>query len=340
MRELVERNATAARELIAEALKDQNAQIQRRAAEWLARYGDRRGLDWEAQCVANIACNEIRSSAVRMLGNSREKRYAPLIRSEVERILRVGIRAGKWEGSADNRAMLRNGTIALARIGRPEDRDLVLDAVRLRPDSDFLEALGYVDDRRSREILWSKYRSLSHKPSCSDGGLGVPALLPLSRLGEERAILELKEILRGTGLPPDPWPADSNPSLCADRAQAFRGLRPRDAIHFADTVLEIAGQDPEGPGTFEAWHALGIMRPAGFGQRVLKLAMTRRPHWRLVSRQMLNKVVLAIDPELHDEFWASYDDLQVVTPQLGMRTQIKEGLGYLLFSGTGDWSGE
>jgi hypothetical protein len=82
------------------------------------------------------------------------------------------------------------------------------------------------------------------------------------------------------------------------------------------------------------------MRPAGFGQRVLKLAMTRRPHWRLVSRQMLNKVVLAIDPELHDEFWASYDDLQVVTPQLGMRTQIKEGLGYLLFSGTGDWTGD
>jgi hypothetical protein len=56
---------------------------------------------------------------------------------------------------------------------------------------------------------------------------------------------------------------------------------------------------------------------------------------------MLNKVVLAIDPELQSDFWAAYDDLKVpVTQQLGLTTQVREGLGYLLFSGTGYWTGE
>jgi hypothetical protein len=55
---------------------------------------------------------------------------------------------------------------------------------------------------------------------------------------------------------------------------------------------------------------------------------------------MLNTVVLALDPDLHDEFWQSYGNVEVVPLQLGMRTQVKEGLGYLLFSGTGKWTGD
>jgi hypothetical protein len=339
MRELVARDADSARELIAGALKDRDARVQKEAAEWLATYGDRRGLEWQARCIRDVACIGLRYHAVRLLGNTKSRQYADLIRSQVERVLRSGLRAGTWEGSAEDRAMLKYGTISLARIGRAEDKDLVLAAVRAKPHSDFLEALGYVDDRRSREILWSTYRSLSRTPTCSNAGLGVPALLPLSRLGEERAILELKEVLRGVGVPPGPWPDHGFPSLCADRAQAFHGLRPRDAAHFAEAVLEVAGQEPEGPGTFDAWQALGVMRPEGFGNRVLKLAISR-PRWRLVSHYMLNTVVLAVDPELHDEFWSAFEDAEVIPAQLGIRTQVREGLGYLLFSGVGQWTGD
>jgi hypothetical protein len=339
MRELITRDASSARDLIATALQDRNPRVQKEAAEWLAIYGDRRGLEWEARCVSDVACVGLRYHSIRVLGNARARGYADMIRAQVERALKAGLRGAEWEGSAEDRAMLKYGAIALARIGRAEDRDLVVAVVRAKPHSDLLEALGYVDDRRSREILWSAYRSLSRKPTCSEAGLGVPALLPLSRLGDERATSELKAILRGEGVPPGPWPEHGFPSLCADRAQALKGLRPRDAARFAETVLEVAAQDPEGPGTFDAWQALGVMRPQGLGRRVLALA-TSRPRWRLVSHHMLNTVVLAIDPELHDEFWSAYEDVQIIPAQLGIRKQVKEGLGYLLFSGVGQWTGD
>ncbi|HSB17682.1 MAG TPA: hypothetical protein VLE22_24755 [Bryobacteraceae bacterium] len=339
MRELVIRDATSGREIIAEALKDRNARVQKEAAEWLAIYGDSRGLEWEARCVTDTACVGFRYHALRLLGNARSERYADLIRREVERVFRPGLRGETWGGSAENRAMLKYGTIALARIGRADDRDLILSVVQARPSSDFLEALGYLDDRRSHKILWAAYRSLSRTPTCSSAGLGVPALLPLSRLGDERAISELKDVLRGVGVPPGPWPEHGFPSLCADRAQAFSGLRPRDSTRFAETVIEIAAQEPEGPGTFDAWQALGVMRPEGLGSRVLKLAISR-PRWRLVSHYMLKTVVLAVDPELHDEFWNAYQDVQVIPAQLGIRTQVRQGLGYLLFSGVGQWTGD
>jgi hypothetical protein len=339
MRELVTRNAAQARELIAGTLHDPNLQVQRSAAEWLVAYGDRRGSEWEARCLENPGCPEIAYHAVRLLGNSKDPRYAVVIRTRVLRAFRSGrMQGGAWDGSANDRAMLKYGVIALARMGHPEDVDLVLEVVKARPSGDFLEALAYIDDRRSRNILWSAYRSLSGVPTCSRAGLGVPALIPLSRLGEEKAADAVKDILRGTGTPPDPW-ENTFPSLCADRAQAFRALRPRDARTFAETVLEIAGQTPEGPGTFEAWQALGMMRPEGFGPRVLRLAISRT-RWRLVSHDVLNTVVLALDPDLNDEFWAAYDDAQVVPAQLGKRSQINEGLGYLLFSGSGQWTGD
>ena len=340
MRELVARNATAARALIPHALGDPSLVVQRGAAEWLAIFGDRRGLDWQAGCLEDPTCPEIRYNAVRLLGNSRDPRYAAAIRSRVIRILGSGRRGRSWDGTAENRAMLKYGAIALSRIGLREDQDLVLEVVEARPSGDpaFLEALGYIDTRRSREILWSAWKSLSRTPTCSRDGLGVWALLPLSRLGEERAIDALEDVLRGIGTPPDPWEG-TFPSLCADRAQAFDGLRARDARNFAETLLQIAAKEPEGPGTFAAWNALGRIRPEGFARRVLKLAISR-PRWQLVSHHMLNTVVVALDPDLHDEFWEAYEDVQEVPLQLGIRTQVKEGLGYLLFSGTGKWTGD
>jgi len=76
MRELVARNATAARALIPHALGDPSLVVQRGAAEWLAIFGDRRGLDWQAGCLEDPTCPEIRYNAVRLLGNSRDPRYA------------------------------------------------------------------------------------------------------------------------------------------------------------------------------------------------------------------------------------------------------------------------
>jgi hypothetical protein len=110
----------------------------------------------------------------------------------------------------------------------------------------------------------------------------------------------LTEILRGKGTAPDPWES-TFPSLCADRAQAFRAPRPGDAENFGDVIFEIAGQQPEGPATFEAWRALGVMRPKAYAPRVLKLSVSRR-HWKLVSRDLLNSVVIALDPQLYDDF--------------------------------------
>ena len=338
--EHVRDGAAAAQEVIAGVLRDPKLVVQRAAAEWLARFGDRRGLDWEAKCLEAPDCPELRFNAVRLLGNSKDPRYAVAIRSHVTRILRFGLRGGEWDGSADDRAVLKYGAIALARIGLPEDQELVLAIVKARPNGDaaFLEALGYIDNRQSRSVLWSAWKSLSRTPTCSVGGLSVPALLPLSRLGDEKAIQALKDILRGVGTPPDPWEG-TFPSLCADRARAFDGLRPRDAQNFADLIFKVAAQEPEGPGTFAAWNALGLMRPGGSGRRALKLAI-RKPHWKLVSHHMLNTVVLALDPDLHDEFWQSYESVEVVPLQLGLRTQVKAGLGYLLFSGTGKWTGD
>jgi hypothetical protein len=339
MRELVTHNAVAARELLAGALSDTNPLLQRRAAEWLAKLKDPRGLQWQLDCLDQSPCRNSHPDAARLLGNTRDPQYAPKVRAHVQRILQSGLLAGRWEGSATDRGVLQYGAIALARMGLPDDKELVLRVVSAQPDEDFLEPLGYIDDARSRTLLWSAYQRQLRTPTCSGAGLGVPALLPLSRLGEDRAVQALKDILRGIGTPPDLWPQGSPPSLCADRAQAFRGLRPRDAERFAETVFEIAGKEPEGPGTFEAWHALGFMRPQGFGQRVLKLAVSRQ-HWRLVSRQMLNKVVLATDPDLADEFWQAYDDVQVASEQTGVRMQVKAGLAYLLFSGSGQWTGD
>jgi len=259
----------------------------------------------------------------------------------MRRILDTDYRDGVWNGSNEERALLLYATIGLARFGRAEDRSLILDAVDRRPrdDSAFLEALGYVDEPRSREILWRALETLQRTPSCDEAGLGVPALLSLSRLDEPLAIQRLKDVLRGIGTPPDLASANTPPTLCADRAQAFDGLRARDATRFAETIFEIAAREPEGAGTREAWRALAIMHPRQMGDRVLALAV-RKPHWLFVTHDMLCRVVLAINPDLHDAFWDAYPDVEVVPLQKGYRSLVQRGLGRLMFTGTYYWTGE
>jgi hypothetical protein len=274
LNELVTSDAERAQSAIAGLLRDTDPSIRRTAGEWLAILGDPTGLEQQAQCLQDSQCSRRHHSA-RLLGASGRVQYAPVLANQIRKILDQNFPGGVWQGRAEDRALLFYSTIGLARIGRAQDRDLILDAVSRRPheDAGFLEALGYVNDPRSRELLWNAYAKLQRTPSCDHAGLGVPALIPLSRLGEPVAIQRMKDILKGVGTPPDSAPANSLPSLCADRGQAFDGLRTRDAAHFAETVFEVAAHEPEGPGTREAWRALGIMHPRGFGDRVLREAL-------------------------------------------------------------------
>lgn len=164
-------------------------------------------------------------------------------------------------------------------------------------------------------------------------------MVPLARLGDQRAIELLKDILRGIGTVEMEWRPGTRPSLCADRAQAFYALKPRDATNFAETVFEVAAQEPEGPGSVQAWTALGLMRPAGYGERVFKLAMRKKPHWKLVTRDMLHDAVLATDPNLNDAFWKEYGVSPIPTYS-GRKALVEMGLHRLMFPGTGVWTGD
>jgi len=338
--ELVDADVEQAQPALAQLVRDADEPVRRSAAEWLAILRDPVGLDVQARCLQDSRCLR-RHIAARLLGASEDPRYAPLLAQQVRRILDTDYRDGVWNGSNEKRALLLYATIGLARLGRAEDRNLILDAVDRRPSDDpaFLEALGYVDDARSREILWRAHEKLQHTPSCEEAGLGVPALLPLSRLGEPLAIQRLKDILRGIGTPPDPAPANALPIPCADRAQAFDGLRAQDAARFAETVFEIAAREPEGTGTREAWRALAIMHPREMGDRVLALVISK-PHWQSVPHDVLCRVILAINPDLHDAFWDAYPNVAVVPLQRGYRSLVQRGLGRLMFTGTYYWTGD
>jgi hypothetical protein len=338
--ELVIRDVRRAQTVLAPLVDDPDIAVRRSAAEWLAILRDPVGLEVQVRCLEDPQCLR-RHHAARLLGASEDSRYAPLLAQQVRRILDTDYRDGAWNGSNEDRALLLYATIGLARLGRVEDRGLILDAVDRRPrdDSAFLEALGYVDEPRSREILWRAYEKLLRPPSCDEAGLGVPALLPLSFLGEPLAVQRLKDILKGIGTPPEFAPGNAPPSLCADRAQAFDGLRTRDAEHFSETVFEIAAREPEGAGTREAWRALAIMHPREMGERVLALAVSK-PRWQFVNRDMLCRVVLAINPDLHEAFWDAYPDVEVVPLQMGHRSLVERGLGRLMFTGTYYWTGD
>jgi hypothetical protein len=101
----------------------------------------------------------------------------------------------------------------------------------------------------------------------------------------------------------------------------------------------VASQTPEGPGTLDAWRALGVMHPDGFGERVLKLAVSRKPHWRLVSRDTLNAVVIALDPAPNKAFWSEFE-VEFVPEMQAERLIVEKGLGRLMFTGTELWTGD
>ena len=339
VQEVVIRNAVEARPLLVSVLADSNPEVRREAAWWLAAYGDTRGLDIQAACFENPKCPSARESA-QLLSVARRPEYRSIIRGRVEGLFRAGIKGSTWQGPPVSASLLTYGTIALARIGAKEDADLIIKVVRSRPPNDnrLLEALGHVPDARAQDMLWSAHKELLREPRCDVPGLGVEALLPLSRLGDPVAIQKMKDVLLGVGVPECP-PFNGWPILSADGASAFGGLRSEDATAFAETVMKVAAQDPEGAGTRQAWVALGIMHPQGYGERVLELAVSRRPHWKYVSRDFLNKVVIALDPNLNTRFWSNFE-VEVVPDMRGAKALVTEGLGRVNFEGSRWWTSD
>lgn len=343
MREMIMRNAPAAMGIFAATLRDPSEEVRKSAAEWLAHAKDKRGLDWHAACLTDPKCLYLRHHSVRLLGIGASPEYALLVAEQVRAAWSRGrTDKGVWsEATAEDRALVMYGVIALARMGRREDWDLIIDLVRARPPQAamFLDALGYVEDPRSKDVLWSAYKEMLRPPKCDEPGLGVPALLQLARLNEPFAIERMKEILKGVGTPNEIVIPGRIPQPCSDRSAAFNYLRSRDARKFAQTVFEVAAQQPEGPATHAAWVAMGVMHPEGFGQRVLKLAVSKKPHWDFVSRDLLNRVVITIEPDLNEAFWSEFD-LEVVPEMRGEKALVKAGLGRMMFEGSFSWTSD
>jgi hypothetical protein len=329
LREMMAHDAVRGLPILATLLDDPDIKVRELAAEWLAIRGDPRGLE----VVRTWLADPSRAfHAAQRLGNSNRPDYAEPIARRIRSILYPPV-ARVW--NAEDRAFLRYGTIALARLGRPEDRPLIFEVARIDDSGGTfpVTALGFVDDPRSRKLLQEKLDEASKKGFSRER---IEALLALSRLGDLTAIEDLKRIL---GERKGWWLPNAHPQLTEERAIAFDLLRPRDAATFAETVFAVAAQDPEGPGTFEAWEALGVMHPVGFGRRVLKVAWSRRPYWKTVVQDRQNKVLIAIDPNLNSVFWNGYE-AERVPAMNGAKALVRAGFGAFLFTGSWYWIGE
>ncbi len=308
------------------------------AAKWLAVLGDRAGLDVEAEILKKGGGGDGSHIAARLLGARGSTRDAEVMAPILQEVARRALAPNASAVSPEDRALLKYGAIAMARLRRPEDRALVRDIVASIRASDFAEALGYGGDDGAKAILWNMYKDhYNPKTTCSQRGLGVPELLALSRDGDSGAIALLTKILRGESGPP--MGNERVPVLCVDREQAFMLLRARDSSVFGDLLLSIAASEPEGPWTVSAWRALGVMHPRPLAERILALAVSKRPHWKDVSRDLLNKVVVAANPELNLRFW-SYFDRTVVPMMSAERSLVNAGASHLMFSGTEPWTGD
>lgn len=330
-------NAIEAADLIAPLLNDSSPNVRRAATERLADLGDERGLREQMRCLRReIPCD--RYDAARFLGNQRRREAAPLIATDVEESFERGLREGRWIGTAEDQAIIRNGTIALARIDPDKHKNLILRIADAHVTGVVLEALSYINDPRAKKLLWAAYDERFPLETCPLSRRQADALLALSRLGDPVAIDRVKNAVLGR----DPALRDSaklKARGCEQGASYLWELKPRDAANFAETVFELAAADPETDAAYDAWRALGVMRPGGFGERVLKLALSRRPHWKTVSRDMLNKVLIAIQPDLNERFWDGFE-VQSKPAMLPEKRLVEKGVSRFMFSGTGNWTGD
>lgn len=339
LRRMVTLDAVGARIRLKAALAtDPTRQVREAAGRWLAVLGDRTGLDEQRRVLTQTPRVDGAAVAARLLGSRGIADDAPSIAAAVKPAAQALFTERSPALSPEDRSVLKYGVIALGRIGRPEDRGLIIDVVAQMRSTDFAEALGYVADGRAKSLLWElHHESAVPNPRCDQRGLAVPVLLALSRAGDESAANQVSRILKGE-LGPKSIAGDVS-VLCGDREQAFQLLRNRDASLFGETVVEIAGEEPEGPWTYAAWRALGVMHPPTLANRLLALAVSKRPHWRQVTRDVLNKVVMAANPDLNERFW-SYFEASPIPQMRAERSLIESGAGHLLFSGTEPWTGD
>jgi hypothetical protein len=338
LHEMVMTDADQAFAIMPEALVDADPLVREEAAEWLAIRGDSRGLDAKMECIPDKECVR-RFRDIERIGNSHRSSYAPPLARIVNDAIGRSWKDDHWSDQED-RLLVHDGIVALAKLGRHEDYELILRIASKDSSFRYYRALGYVDDERSRTLLWSALEAMSAQERY--GGGHVELLLALSRLGDRRAITLFNEILFGKGSRRDRWLPNQFPELSAERSRAFESLRARDAINFAETTFAVAAQEPEGPGTREAWNALGVMHPRGYGKRLLALSLSRKPHWKTLAREVQLRVILATDPDpaLVTLFFSSFVDVQQIPDESSDITIIRAGLGNLLFGGSWYWFGE
>jgi hypothetical protein len=317
---------------------DSSPQVRGAAAKYLAILGERAGLNAQGEVLREGVRDERAYLAERLLGSRGAKEDASPIVAAIRPVAAAWLARREVVLSPEDRALLKYGVISLARLGRLEDQRLIMDVVGRVRDADFAEALGYVAGDQAKSLLWDLHHEVAlPTPRCEQRGLAVPVLLALSRTGDEVATAQMRQILQGNlGQKGN---LGSRPVLCGDREQAFQLLRPRDAGRFAETVLAVAGEEPEGPWTFAAWRALGVMHPKQLADRILTLAVSKRPHWKEISRDLLNIVVMAANPDLNEKFW-SYFEVSAVPAMSSERALIQSGASHLLFSGTEPWTGD
>ncbi len=337
LHDMVMANADQAFAIMPNALFDEDPPVREEAAEWLAIRGDTRGLDVKLKCVLDSKCSG-RFRDLGRIGNSHRSEYAPHLVKLVEEAINRSRKDGRWSDRNDE-IFVQEAVVALAKLGRRQDHALILRVVSTEPASCCFKALGYVDDPQSRSLL---HKALEEMSAQERNGAGhVEALLALSRLGDPKATALFQEILLGKNSQRDRWLPNQSPQLSAERGKAFESLRARDASTFAETVLSVAAQEPEGPGTREAWTALGVMHPNGYGKRLLALALSRKLHWLTLAREVQFLVILSTepDPALVTQFFSSFVDVQRIPDESGQISLIRAGLGNLLFGGW-HWFGE
>ncbi len=338
LHDMVMADADQALAKMPEALFDEDPPVREEAAEWLAIRGDSRGLDVKLRCVLDSKCLQ-RFRDLERIGNSHRSEYAPPLVGMVEEAIKRRRKDDHWSDRSDE-TLVHEAVVALAKLGRRQDHALILRVVSTEPGSCCFKALGYVDDPQSRSLLQKVLEKMSAQER--NGGGHVEPLLALSRLGDPKATALFKEILLGKNSQRDRWLPNQFPQLSPERGKAFESLRARDASNFAETVFSVAAQEPEGPGTREAWNALGVMHPNGYGKRLLALALSRKPHWKTLAREVQFLVILSTepDPALVTRFFSSFVDVQRIPDESSQISLIRAGLGNLLFGGAWYWFGE
>jgi hypothetical protein len=335
LHEMVMADADQTLPLMPEALLDEDPHVRDEAAEWLAIRGDSRGLDFKMRCISDRACIQ-RFRDIERVGNSHRTDYAAPLARLVEDAISRSWKDGRWTDQAD-KLLVHDGVVALAKLGRREDHELILRVASTDPSFRYFKALGYVDDPRSRTLLRSALDGMSAQERHAGGH--VEPLLALSRLRDSESRDLFERILKSSRH--DRWLPNENPVLSGERARAFDSLRSRDAADFAESVFAVAAQVPEGPGTREAWYALGVMHPKGYAKRLLALAVSRKP-WQTVARESQLQVILEIepDPAFVALFFSSFADVQQIPDKTKDIMLIRAGLGDLLYGSAWYWIGE